>query len=71
MAAAQAAANHGDERQNKYKPWRCKTNTRVRRKKETQQNKTVRVTVRNSSRKVGHLVKVMSVSRPLSSTRID
>ena len=34
MAAAQAAANHGDERQSKYKPWRCKTNTRVRRKKE-------------------------------------
>ena len=42
--------------------WResqCKTNTSIRRKKEIQKSRTVRVTVRGPSRKVSDLSKVI------------
>ena len=42
--------------------WReshCRTNTSVRRKKEIQKSRTVRITVRDASRKVSHLSKVI------------
>ena len=38
---------------------RCRTNTSVRRKKEIQKSRTMRITFWNPSRKVGHLGKVI------------
>ena len=37
----------------------CRTDTRIRRKKEIQKNRTVRITVWDPSRKVNHLRKVV------------
>ena len=55
----------------------CRTNTSIRRKKETQKSRAVRVTVRNPSRKVKHLDKVIwdrkiitAFIRSISSTKI-
>ena len=56
---------------------RCRTNTSVRRKKEIQKRRTVRITVWDPSRKVNHLSKVIwdrkiitEFTRSISSTRI-
>ena len=59
--------------------WReghCRTNTSVRRKKEIQKSRTVRIIVWDPSRKVNHLSKVVSdrkiiteITRSISSTR--
>ena len=60
--------------------WReshCKTNTSIRRKKEIQKSRTVRITVRDLSRKVNHLSMVIwnrkimtELTRSISPTRI-
>ena len=60
--------------------WReshCRTNTSIRRKKEIQKSRTIRITVRDQSRKVNHLNKVIwdkkiitKFTRSISSTRI-
>ena len=60
--------------------WResqCKTNTSIRRKKEIQRSKTLRLTVREPSRKLNHLSKIIrdrkmitKFTRSISSTRI-
>ena len=55
----------------------CRTNTSVRRKKEIQKGRTMRITLRDLSRKVNHLSKVIQdrkiireFTRSISSTRI-
>ena len=60
--------------------WReshCRTNTSVRRKKEIQKSRTVRVTVRDVRRKVNHMTKITwdrktktEFSRSISSRRV-
>ena len=68
------------ENMTRISQWReshCRTNSSVRRKKEIQKSRTVKVTVRDPSRKVNHLSKVIwdgkiitEVTRSISSTRI-
>ena len=56
----------------------CRTNTGVRRKKEIQKSRTVRITIKNLGRKVTHLSKVIwdrkiktEFTRSISSNRIS
>ena len=43
----------------KWREKHCRTDTSVRKKKEIQKSRTLRVTVRDSSRKVNYLSKVV------------
>ena len=64
----------------RFSQWReshCRTNTRIRRNKSIQKSRTVRVTIRDLSRKVNHLNKVIwerkiitEFNRYINSTRI-
>ena len=74
------ANGNRDNNMIKISEWRdihCRTNTIVRRKKQIQKSRTVRVTVKDPSRKVNHLSKVVwdrkiitEFTRSISSTRI-